>query len=453
MPALTHVAQLVDRRLERFPGDVALGQAPHHRARDVRQVPITSSSSFDMGREIVGTHATVQRPDRVPTMRTWHRPSLPRRACRGTLWRHPADLTPRRGERSTIARARRAPWPASGRVINAMRAAEGRAMPCGIGRYSTPVFAPSRASLQSRAPCPKLDELVIGTLPHVPRAMMWRPGQALRRRGKRSSRRSTSCAELGERGHPGIIDVLGEDVTGEAHARRVVDEYLHAADAVVAARLDATCRSNRTHVGLRTSEEASARSCTACSRGTASSAACSCASRWRTHDDRRDAARVRAVAGEFDNVGVVLQARLLRTPGDIAKLAPGPLARAHGQGHLPRTRRDRAHAAGADPRCVRRVHAAPIGAQRVRPFATHDGDMADKLIELTRQHGLAAHAVRVPSAARVQEGLWERWSKPGTPCAVYVPFGPSGCPTLETAAQDPECCAHLMRATLGLGKQ
>jgi len=67
---------------------------------------------------------------------------------------------------------------------------------------------------------------------------------------------------------------------------------------------------------------------------------------------------------EFDNVGVVLQARLRRTPGDIAKLAPGPLHVRMVKG-IYSNRRDSAHAAVPIRVALRRVQRLLFGAQRV----------------------------------------------------------------------------------------
>jgi proline dehydrogenase len=297
------------------------------------------------------------------------------------------------------------------------------------------------------------DELVLGTLPHVPRPVMWRLAKRYVA-GETLESAVDKLRELAARGHPGIIDVLGEEVTDEAHARRVVDEYRQAADAVVAARLDAYVSVKPTHVGLRTSEAVAhelysvlARHCK--QRGLFL--------RVEMEDNTTTDATLRVfelLRREFDNVGIVLQARLLRTPDDIRRLAPGPLhvrmvkgiylepaEIAHTQ---PQPIRD------AYIECVRRLLARGAFVS----LATHDADMADSLIELVRQHGLARTQYEFQVLLGVQEGLWERWSKGGHTVRVYVPFGPEWLPySLRRLRKNPEMLRHLMRATLGLGKQ
>jgi len=60
---------------------------------------------------------------------------------------------------------------------------------------------------------------------------------------------------LAAAGHPGIIDILGEDVTNEAQARAVIHDYENAASSVRANGLDAYVSVKPTHCGLRASEK------------------------------------------------------------------------------------------------------------------------------------------------------------------------------------------------------
>lgn len=299
----------------------------------------------------------------------------------------------------------------------------------------------------------KLDELVLSTLPHVPRAVMWRLAKRYVA-GETLESAIDKLRELSARGHPGIIDVLGEDVTGEAHARRVVDEYRHAADAVVEAKLDAYVSVKPTHVGLRTSEKLAhelyrvlAMHCR--QRGLFL--------RVEMEDHTTTDATLRVfelLRAEFDNVGIVLQSRLFRTPGDIAKLAPGPLRVRMVKGiYL-----EPAQIAHTTPQPIRDAYVECTRLLLARgafvSFATHDPAMADNVLELVRQRGLSREQYEFQVLLGVQEALWQRWSSAGHTVRVYVPFGPEWLPySLRRLRKNPEMLRHVMRATFGLSKR
>jgi len=254
---------------------------------------------------------------------------------------------------------------------------------------------------------------------------------------------------LARAGHPGIIDVLGEDVTSEAQARAVVEQYRTAADAVVAARLNAYVSVKPTHVGLRTGERLAlalyrelAQHCKA--RGLFL--------RVEMEDHTTTDATLRmfeALRAEFDNVGMVLQARLFRTGDDIARLAPGPLRVRMVKGiyleptDIAHTDADEIRAAYV--RCSRQL----LERGAFVSFATHDLELGDRCAGLAR----AAQAeCEFQVLLGVQEGLWKRWSRAGQTVRVYVPFGPEWLPySLRRLRKNPEMLRHVMRASLGLG--
>ena len=298
----------------------------------------------------------------------------------------------------------------------------------------------------------KLDQMVLATLPHVPRPVMWRLAKRYVA-GDRLEDAIATLQALAQRGHPGIIDVLGEDVTGEAHARRVVDEYRRAADAVVAAKLDAYVSVKPTHLGLRTSEKL----CHELYRVLA----LHCRERGlfmrvEMEDNTTTDATLRvfeALRAELPNVGIVLQARLFRTPDDIAVLAPGPLHVRMVKGIY------------LEPASIAHTDAQPIRDAYVEctrlllargafiSFATHDPGMAERCLELARHKQLARNQYEFQVLLGVQEALWRQWQSAGHSVRVYVPFGPEWLPySLRRLRKNPEMLRHLMRATLGLGQ-
>jgi proline dehydrogenase len=296
-----------------------------------------------------------------------------------------------------------------------------------------------------------LDKLVLSSLPHVPRPVVWRVAKRYVA-GETLASAIERLGELARRGHPGVIDVLGEEVNGEHAAREVVREYQTAADAVVAARLDAYVSVKPTHVGLRTSEQLAltlygelARYCK--SRGLFL--------RVEMEDHTTTDATLRifeALRKEHDNVGIVLQSRLLRTPDDIARLAPGKLSVRMVKG-IYLEPAEIAHT-GADEireayvRCVRQLLARGAYVS----LATHDRGLGASCIELVRSRGLSREAYEFQVLLGVLEPLWSEWHSGGHTVRVYVPFGPQWLPySLRRLRKNPEMLRHVMRAALGLG--
>jgi proline dehydrogenase len=296
-----------------------------------------------------------------------------------------------------------------------------------------------------------LDRALLSVLPHVPRPLMWRVARKYVA-GETLDEALAALRSLQERGHRGILDVLGEDVTGEAQARTVRDEYEHAAAALQREGLDSYVSVKPTHLGLRTSEELAlelysslARSCRARKQLV----------RVEMEDHTTTDATLRvfeALRRDFDNVGLVLQSRLFRTPADIAKLAPGPL----------------------DVRMVKGIYLEPAAIAHTEPgpirdafvectrllverggrvaLATHDESLGARCIELMRSRQRTDYEFEV--LLGVMEPLWSRWKAQGHSVRVYVPFGPQWLPySLRRLRKNPEMLHHVMRASLGLGRR
>ena len=294
------------------------------------------------------------------------------------------------------------------------------------------------------------DQVVLKALPHVPRPVMWRVARRYVA-GETLGEAISRLQSLAGRGHPGILDVLGEEVRDEAAARRVIDEYCTAADALVAAKLDAYVSAKPTHVGLRTSEKLALENYGRLARHAKSRGLFL---RVEMEDNTTTDATLRvfeALRKEHDNVGLVLQSRLLRTPDDIAKLAPGPLNVRMVKGIY------------LEPAAIAHTEADPIREAFARctqqllergafvALATHDEALGAKCIELVRGKGLPRNGYEFQVLLGVLEPLWKRWTDAGHTVRVYVPFGPQWLPySLRRLRKNPVMLRHVMRASLGL---
>lgn len=298
-----------------------------------------------------------------------------------------------------------------------------------------------------------LNRLLLSTLPHVPRFVMWRVARRYVA-GETLAEALARLRALAAAGHPGIIDVLGEDVHGEAAARAVVRGYVEASDAVARERLDAYVSVKPTHVGLRHSEALALELYRELARHCAGNGQF-LRVEMEDHTTTDGTLRVfEALRAEHDHVGIVLQSRLLRTPADVEAL----------------TRSERplwvrlVKGIYLEPEAIAHTEADAIreafftlsrtllerGA-RVS-FATHDEPLGERLIGLVRELGVPAERYEFQVLMGVQERLWSAWRERGHTVRVYVPYGPEWRPySLRRLRKNPEILGHVVRASLGLG--
>jgi proline dehydrogenase len=291
---------------------------------------------------------------------------------------------------------------------------------------------------------------VLALLPHVPKPLMRRLS-ARYIAGETLEEALARLEDLRKRGYAGILDILGEDVEDEQHARAVVRAYQQAADALVARKLDAYISIKPTHMGLRLSEPlalAHYREVAAHARSRGMRM------RVEMEDHTTTEATLRlfeALRKEFDNVGLVLQSRLLRTPADIAALAPGPLHVRMVKGIY------------IEPAAIAHTEPEPIRAAFLEctrllwsrgafvSLATHDPDLATRLMALAENMGIKRERFEFQVLLGVQEQLWARWKAEGHAVRVYVPFGPEWRPySLRRLRRNPQILGHVLRASLRL---
>jgi proline dehydrogenase len=295
-----------------------------------------------------------------------------------------------------------------------------------------------------------LANAVLGVLPHVPKPVL----RVFARNYIAGETLADALAELEtlrRAGHPGILDILGEDVTTEQAARAVVDEYAAAAEAVARQDLDCYVSVKPTHVGLRLSE------------ALALEQYARLATRLETlglflRVEMEDAGTTDATLRIFeslrerhDNVGLVLQSRLLRTPGDIRALRPGPLSVRLVKGiYL-----EPARIAHTEPEPIREAFVECtrlLVERRARiSFATHDELLAQRLLPLVESARYAKGDYEMQVLLGVRRELWTTWRASGHTVRVYVPFGPEWKPySLRRMRKNPQIFWHVVRAGLGL---
>ncbi len=295
------------------------------------------------------------------------------------------------------------------------------------------------------------ENLVLAVLPHVPKPILRRVASRYIA-GETLDEAIAKLSSLAAAGHPGIIDILGEDVTSEAQARSVIADYQNAASAVKSKGLDAYVSVKPTHCGLRVSEKLALELYVQLARH--------CKSlglflRVEMEDNTTTDATLRlfeALREQCDNVGLVLQSRLFRTPDDIAKLKPGPLSVRMVKGIYI----EPATIAHTEPEPIRDAYVAcceQLAERRAKiAFATHDDALGERLIRIVEKRRIAKSDYEFQVLLGVREELWKLWNSAGHRVRVYVPFGPEWRPySLRRMRKNPAIIGHVMRRMLGLG--
>jgi proline dehydrogenase len=297
-----------------------------------------------------------------------------------------------------------------------------------------------------------LNSLVLATLPYIPRPLMRRLASRYIA-GETLEEALAKLTELAQRGHAGILDILGEGITNEAEARDVLAAYMRAASRLAESRLDAYVSVKPTHFALLLGEGLCLELYT--------KLADHCRARklflrveMEDHPTTDATLRVfEALRKQHDNVGIVLQSRLFRTPRDIQALAPGPLDVRLVKGIY------------LEPPAIAHTEAEPIRAAYVEcarllaargaklSLATHDDDLAERCVALLRELERPADSYEFQVLLGVREELWEKWKRAGHRVRVYVPYGPEWrAYSQRRLRKNPQILRHVMRDALRLGR-
>ena len=295
-----------------------------------------------------------------------------------------------------------------------------------------------------------LNNLVLATLPYIPRPLMRRLASRYIA-GETIDEALTKLAALARRGHPGILDILGEGITNEAEARQVMATYKAAATRLAATGLDAYVSVKPTHLALTLSEPL----CLALY--TELALHCRAAKlflRVEMEDHPTTDATLRvfeALRAKFDNVGLVLQSRLFRTPKDIESLKPGPLDVRMVKGIY------------LEPAAIAHTEPEPIRAAYVEctrkllqrgakiALATHDDDLGERCLALMREFHRKSDSYEFQVLLGVREELWDKWKRAGHRVRVYVPYGPEWrAYSQRRLRKNPQILTHVMRDALRL---
>ena len=251
---------------------------------------------------------------------------------------------------------------------------------------------------------------------------------------------------LRARGFAGVLDILGEDIEGEAEARAALAQYKQAAQALADRQLDCYVSVKPTHFGLRQSPDLAFELyddlLTLCGQ-LGQKARVEMEDHTTTQATLELFARLRA---KHDNVGIVLQSRLFRTPQDIESLPSGPVDVRMVKGIY------------LEPSEIAHTTAEPIRAAYIEQckalwsrghfvaIASHDELLADALITHAREEGIGQDLMEFEVLMGVCQPLWDRWQQAGHKVRVYVPYGPDWrAYSQRRLRKNPEIFQHVLR--------
>jgi proline dehydrogenase len=230
--------------------------------------------------------------------------------------------------------------------------------------------------------------------------------------------------DLNARGRMATIDVLGEEISTPEEALALEEEYVRVFDTIRERGLDSNVSVKPTGLGLKLDRRL-------CAEHLAAIVGCAGRHSSFVRIDMEDASTTTDTLDVYrglredglDRVGVVLQARLRRTPEDIAALAPlRPNVRLCKGIYLEPP--DIAFQEFDEIReAFVRTLEALFDAGAYVAVATHDDWLVDRTLEQVEARGLGPEEYEFQMLLGVREGLGDQLVRGGHRLRIYVPYG------------------------------
>jgi proline dehydrogenase len=294
------------------------------------------------------------------------------------------------------------------------------------------------------------DKAIVRVLPAVPRPVVKRLSDRYIA-GETVAEAMAVVRELNAARKTATIDVLGEEITSDAEAEGIVAAYVEVLEEIERAGLDANVSVKLTGLGLKLSYDLC--------RANLEFVVRDAAARGRfVRIDMEDSSTtdetLRLYRGlredGHDNVGVVLQAALRRTLGDIESLADlRPWVRLCKGIYV-----EPESIAYRDFDAVRanfvRALDALLGIGARVAIATHDDYLVDEGRSAVERHGLAPSDYEFQMLLGVRPELADRLVEEGRRLRIYVPFGRYWYEySIRRLQENPRIAGYIASDTLG----
>jgi len=269
-----------------------------------------------------------------------------------------------------------------------------------------------------------LNRAIVSMLPLVPRPVVWR----ISRRyiaGETLDDALHQVTELNDKGMSTTLDILGEDSVTEAQAKKGLDRYLEAIEAIEKRQLDSNISVKLSMLGLKIDTKL----CLAVMRDLlAASDRLGNFVRIDMEDSSVTDATLKIyheLRKEFPGVGAVLQSYMRRSESDVAALLAG------GDTYLRLCKgiyieeekvayQEKEEVRDSYRRLLRQMFEG--GVKRVG-IATHDRKLVDDAIALIEDQRISADRYEFQMLLGVTEDIRHELVSAGHPLRVYLPYG------------------------------
>jgi proline dehydrogenase len=293
---------------------------------------------------------------------------------------------------------------------------------------------------------------IVAFLPHIPRALVGLFAKPYVAGGTLDAAIDT-VRKLNDAGMMATIDVLGEEVRDPEQAEAFTNQYLDTLRRIDEEGLDANVSVKLSALGQRIDGDL-------CERNLNRVLTSAKARKSFVRLDMEDLTTTdstlriyRAARADFDNLGVVLQARLFRTAGDLQDLLElGVNVRLVKGIYL-----ETPQVALQDDQAIRQAYldAAErlIDAGHYVALATHDRWIVDRCRELISSRDLRPDQYEFQMLLGVSQGLRSELLEQGHRLRVYVPFGRDWYAySMRRLRENPKVAGHVLKNLVTLGR-
>ena len=296
-----------------------------------------------------------------------------------------------------------------------------------------------------------VDAAIVRLLPAVPRPVVRRISERYIA-GEELDDALRVVRELNDQGKLATIDVLGEEIAEPDEARAIAAAYREAFEAIERGRLDSNVSVKPTALGLKLGYDLFRENLLdvvrhAAERGNFVRIDMEDSS---TTDDTLRAYRELRDSG-FENVGIVLQARLKRTLADLARAGGAAAERAALQGHLPRAGRDRLPRLRLGPRraSCRRSSSCSSWAATSGSRPTTSGS-SSRASDWSRSEGSGGRSTSSRCCSACGRRSATSSSASGHRLRIYTPFGRHWYAySLRRLQENPKIAGYIAADTVG----
>jgi proline dehydrogenase len=244
--------------------------------------------------------------------------------------------------------------------------------------------------------------------------------------GKTAASAVDAAQRMNEKGISAILDYLGEDVASEAQAQAAVEEYLHLLQLIHERRARASVSLKVSQMGILISRDL----CVANICRIAEEAAKAGLFVWFDMEGsaltQKTIEVFQTLRQETQNVGLCLQAYLVRTGGDLDQLMRSPLHVRLCKGAYkepPSLAYASKDSVDANFRMLAQKTLEQTGRGVYPAFATHDGRLIDYLTALSQEKKVSKDQFEFQMLYGIQNQRLAALAKEGYRTNVYIPYG------------------------------